>query len=71
MHNCSGHAIDLAGRRAEVPEGSSSEMEQECPSSSASPLLSELRVRLEDGHEVRHSFPASKTFGVTSVLDAT
>lgn len=58
MYNGSGHAIERARRRGD--ETSPSERWIRGSPGSESSSVSELRIRLEDGSVLRHTFPACK-----------
>lgn len=57
----SGHAVDRFRRRGEVQESSPSERWIRGSPGSGSSSVSELRIRLEDGSVLRHTFPAYTT----------
>lgn len=61
--NGSGHAIERGRRRGEVQETLPSEMWIRGSPGSGSSSVSELRIRLEDGSVLRHTFPACKLKG--------
>uniref|UniRef100_A0A7I4CQW9 RING-type E3 ubiquitin transferase n=1 Tax=Physcomitrium patens TaxID=3218 RepID=A0A7I4CQW9_PHYPA len=59
--SASGHTIDCAGRRGEVQETSPSERLHIGSPGSGSSAVSELKIRLEDGSVLQHTFPAYTT----------
>lgn len=65
----SGHGMDIADNKMEdIQETRPAEEDTEGSSSSGGHLMSELRIRLEDGNVVTHTFPACKFFW-TLLLD--
>ena len=59
----SGHGMDVADNKMEdIQETRPTEEDTEGSSSSGGHSMSELRIRLEDGNVVTHTFPACKCF---------